>query len=531
MISHAFPRREERLQRLRGHPRWDMVVIGAGIIGAAVAREALRCGARSVLVLEQRDFAWGTSSRSSKMVHGGLRYIVSGDWRITRDSVRERQRLLAEVPGLVDPLWYLFPARKGVFPGRWAFTAVLGIYDLFARKQQHRFLSNAALAAQAPGWAPSGLRGASRYLDAVTDDARLVQRLLNEAQNSGALLMNYMRVESLLRDGARVGGVRVRDLLDAGTFEIEAAVVISATGAWADELRSVAGGEAVIRPLRGSHIVLPGWRLPVAQSITFPHPRDRRPVFIFPWEGRTLVGTTDLDHRQTLDEEPSISAPEMDYLLAGIADQFPSSGIGEDDIIATFAGVRPVIGTGMLNPSKERRDHSVWNDNGLVTVSGGKLTTFRPIAWDALAEARKQLPALREPDPRQPIFDPGITGGRPQHVGELRWRRLCGRYGADAARWMAAQPAATLQPVPGTSTLWVELCWAANEHVEHLEDLLLRRTRLGILCVQGALPLLPRIRELTARYLQWSDERWQEEQARYASLWRKCYSVPAARET
>lgn len=524
-----FVDREHLLRDIRQQQKWDVIVVGGGITGAGVAREALRCGAKTVLLLEQRDFAWGTSSRSSKMIHGGLRYVISGDFRITRDSVRERQRLLAEAPGLIEPMWYLFPARRGVFPGRWAFTAVLTIYDFFARKRQHRFVDRLALALLAPGWAPSGLRGASQYVDAVTDDSRLVQRLLNEAEAAGARVANYIRVEQLIRDGAVVRGVRARDVIGGESVEINAAVVINATGAWADELRTHMGQQKVIRPLRGSHIVLPSWRLPVSQSISFLHPEDRRPVFIFPWEGRTVVGTTDLDHDRPLDEEPVMRPEELDYLLRGVAEQFPFHRIGPEDVIASFAGVRPVIGTGALNPSKERRDHSVWNDHGLVTVTGGKLTTFRPIAWDALAAARAQLPALREPDPAQPIYEPQATGRRPEVISAWHWERLCGRYGSQAARWICALPAETLELIPGTHTLWGELCWCATEHVEHLDDLLLRRSRLGILCDRGAIPLLPRIRSLTAPYLSWNDSRWEQEERRYTELWSRCYSLPQAR--
>jgi len=521
-----FPSRDQLLRDIRQQQKWDLVVVGGGITGAGVAREALRCGAKKVLLLEQRDFAWGTSSRSSKMIHGGLRYVISGDFRITRDSVRERQRLLAEAPGLIEPMWYLFPARKGVFPGRWAFTAVLTIYDFFARRRQHRFVDKVSLALQAPGWAPSGLRGASQYIDAVTDDARLVQRLLNEAEAAGAHVVNYVRADQLIRDGATVRGVRARDAIGGECFEISSSVVINATGAWADELRTSMGQQKVIRPLRGSHIVLPSWRLPVSQSISFLHPEDGRPVFIYPWEGRTVVGTTDLDHDSPLDEEPAMRQEELDYLLRGVAEQFPFHRIGPQDVIATFAGIRPVIGTGALSPSKERRDHSVWNDHGLVTVTGGKLTTFRPIAWDALAAARAQLPVLREPDPAQPIYDPQATEPRPEGISKWHWQRLCGRYGAQAARWIGALPADTLELIPGTCTFWAELSWCATEHVEHLDDLLLRRTRLGILCERGAIPLLPRIRALTEPYLSWGGDRWAQEERRYLDLWARCYGLP-----
>ena len=509
---------------------YDILIVGGGITGAGILREAARLGLRALLV-EQKDFAWGTSSRSSKLVHGGLRYLKEGKIGLTRASVSEREHLLEEGPGLIDPLGFLLATYKSDKTGRLVFRAGLTVYDLLALQWSHRYYSPRDFQMLAPHLTAAGLKGGFRYGDAQTDDARLVLRVIAEAVADGATAVNYAAAEQLLRDeNGRVHGLILRDQLTNQTASVTARVVISATGAWADELRGQVGGAARIRPLRGSHLVFPNWRLPVAQAISFLHPIDQRPVMIFPWEGVTLVGTTDVDHARTLDKEPCISPDETAYLLAAVESQFPSLGITLGDVVAAFAGVRPVIGSGKEDPSEESRDHVVWVENGLLTVTGGKMTTFRLIALDALKEVRHLLPDLPELADNLPVLNPvdvALPGG--EQLPEDVRRRLLGRYGAAAPALVAAAQAGELDIIPGTQTLWAELRWAARaEAVSHLDDLLLRRVRLGILLPEGGAALLPRIRTICQAELGWDDGRWQSEQAAYLALVRGCYSVPAA---
>lgn len=521
----------QQLVAEQGDSQWDMVVIGGGIVGAGVLREAARLNLK-VLLLERQDFSWGTSSRSSKMVHGGLRYIASGDFRITRESVIERERLLREAAGLVNPLPYLFTSRKRQFPGRWAFTALLNIYDLFAGRRDHRFLAPDELELQAPHLQAEGLKGACQYTDATTDDSRLVLRIMDEAVQDGDVqLLNYVAVESLVQEAGRVVGVRARNLLNDESAEMRAKVVVNATGAWADKLRQQVGGEQHIRPLRGSHLVFPYHCLPVSQAVTLLHPADRRPVFIFPWEGVTVVGTTDLDHREDLDREAAITREETDYLLRLIDEQFPSLAVTESDVLSTWSGVRPVVSSGKLDPSAERRDHSVWQDQGLVSVAGGKLTTFRAIALDVLAAAADYLP-MEGLDKKldQPIFAPlqPVADRLVRLLPADQRRRLLGCYGADIVPWLLAEQAANLEAIPGTRTLWTELRWAASrEAVCHLDDLLLRRTRIGLLVRDGAMEHMDRVRELVQPLLGWDDSSWGSEVERYRGICRDFYSLPA----
>ena len=505
---------------------WDMVIIGGGITGAGILLEAARRGLRALLV-EQRDFAWGTSSRSSKLVHGGLRYLKEGKLLLTHASVRERKTLLREAAGLVEPQSFAFADYHGRKPGRWLFSLALALYDWMAGQRSRRYYPADEFLLLAPHIARTGLNGGMCYGDAKTDDARLVLRVLQEALAAGGVAVNYLAATRVLRNGDKADGVELLDALGGASYTTKARVIVNATGAWADGLRQNAGAGPKLRPLRGSHLVLPAWRLPVAQAVSLLHPRDGRPVFAFPWEGVTLVGTTDVDHGEGMKVEAAITPDEVAYLMQALEFQFPELGLGLDDIIATFAGVRPVIDSGKADPSKEARDHAVWLEQGLLTVTGGKLTTFRLIALDALAHCAPLLPRRQArayatrtfPQPEPLPANAALTAAQAQ--------RLQGRYGTDAAELLAAAGAGELATIAGSESLWAELRWAARaEAVMHLEDLLLRRTRLGLQLRQGGAELLPRIRAICQAELGWDDRRWLAEEAAYLDLWRRCYSLP-----
>jgi len=502
---------------------WDLVVIGGGISGAGVAQQAARQG-WSVLLVEQRDFAWGASSRSSKLVHGGLRYLKEGDLKTTLHSVRERNRLLREAPGLVEPQSFLFADCPGRKPGRWLMQTGLVVYDLMAGQRGHFHADLATTQALAPDLAPPNLRGALVFQDAKTDDARLVLRVLQEARLLGATTLNYVSASGLQLEGGRITGLDLQDALGGNTWAVRARCVVNATGAWADRLRAEVGAAPLLRPLRGSHLLMPFWRLPVAQSISLMHPRDGRPVFLYPWEGVTLIGTTDLDHAGSLDAEASITPVEVDYLIEVVNNQFPAARLTPADITACYAGVRPVLDDGQKDASKATRDHVVRGEAGLVTLTGGKLTTFRLMAQDALALA---APHVGKPFARSDaqLFT-ASAALNPRWSPAVR-QRLQARYGSLAAPLCAGAHDEDLECIANTQTLWIELVVAArNEAVEHLDDLLLRRTRLGILLPQGALALLARIRLLCAPHLGWSDTRWDEETARYRAIIAAHYQLP-----
>lgn len=510
---------------------WDVIVVGGGITGAGILREGSRLGLR-VLMVEQNDFASGTSSRSSKLVHGGLRYLNNFQFRMTYRSVCERDTLLAQGAGLIEPLPFLYPTYEDDTYPSWMMEIGLRMYGWMGRRwRAHETLDRRELEMMAPGLALHDLTGGFRFFDAQTDDARLVLRVIREGTATGrALALNYARVEGLLRDArGQVNGVVVRDRLTRRTYEAQARAVVNATGAWADRLREQVGASRRIRPLRGSHLLFDHSRFPVYQAISFPHPDDGRPVFVFPWEGISLLGTTDLDHRDDLDREPRISPEEVDYLLRAVQAHFPRFGLTEQDIITTFAGVRPVISKGEdVAPSKESREHALWDEHGLLTVTGGKLTTFRCIALDALRALRGRLPDMPPIRDEMEALDPlTVVDEPPPGLTPVDALRLAARYGEGILPFAASCPPAERERIGDLPVHWLELRWAArHEAVVHLDDLLLRRVRLGLLLPDGGVSLLPRIRALVQPELGWDEPRWAREVEDYMQRWRYAYSLP-----
>lgn len=350
--------------------------------------------------------------------------------------------------------------------------------------------------------------------------------MLQEAQAAGGLALNYVTAAALIREGDRVVGAQLIDTASGTAQDVRAKLVINATGAWADRLRGQLGVAPKLRPLRGSHLIFPFWRLPVAQAVSLMHPWDDRPVFIYPWEGATLVGTTDLDHPD-LEGEPAITSEEVAYLMAALAFQFPQLALTLDDVLSTYAGIRPVISTGKAEPSQEGRDHACWLEHGLLTVTGGKLTTFRIIALDALKIAASHLPRWQPNTGVHPIFRPAPALDANAGLRPGAGARLAGRYGGFAPLLVCAALPGELEPIGATDVLWAELRWAARaEGVVRLEDLLLRRTRLGLLLRHGGAALLPRIRSICQPELAWTDAQWEAEETAYREVIRRYYSLP-----
>ena len=546
--------RQQALASLSRSEPWDMLIIGGGITGAGIAREAARRGL-AVLLIEQKDFAWGTSSRSSKMVHGGLRYIASGDYKTTLLSVRERERMLSEAGGLVNEMHFVMPHYKGKFPPPWIFNTLLRVYDKLAGKRYFTYFKKDAFLRLNPHIKQNNFLGASQFSDAVTDDSRLVMRVLDEAIHDGAQAINYLKAESLLtNEQGLVIGAALKDTADsdsiasnAQTYNVHAKVVVSATGAWADTLRMQASQQTEqtfnkqIRPSRGSHLVVSQERLPLTQAYTFLHPIDKRAVFVFPWENRTVLGTTDLDHPPLGDEEVGITSEEVDYLLTATNDLFDDVNLNREDVISTWAGVRPLISEGgdgkRVSPSKEKRDHSVWLDNNLVTVSGGKLTTFRLIALDVLKKCQEVL-ALDESviqnnnlDSNQVFSNQIPTNPKFATLPKPLQQRLQGFYGRQLDSLLELAHDEDLAYVTDSNAIWAEIRFAARyEQVIHLDDLLLRRTRLGLIIPHGAMtPLISaRLKPICQEELGWDEQRWQQEAERYQQLWQRYYHLPAA---
>lgn len=380
--------------------------------------------------------------------------------------------------------------------------------------------------ARVPGVLREGLDGGYGYTDAVTDDARLVLRTIREATLHGATAVNYVRAESLVREGGRVTGAELVDQEDRRRVTVRARVVFNTTGAESDQLRQGAGGARRLHRIRGTHLVFPLDALPISQAISFRHPKNARYIYMLPWEGAALVGTTEVDERGEVGREPHATEAEVTYLLEALSTWLPGLRLRRDDILATFAGVRPVMDTGAADPYREPRDSVLWKEDGLVIVISGKLTGFQPIVQRALDSALGPVPGGEG----RPALDRSFAPGDVEALSHLKDgvnTRLLGRYGADASYLVAAARPGELEPVGDTPALWGELRWGARaEGVVHLDDLLLRRTRVGLVLRHGGLDHFSRVRDLCREELGWDTQRWSEEEERYCRLWQEAYRVP-----
>jgi len=508
--------------------QWDIIVIGGGITGAGIFNMAAQKGLK-VLLLEAKDFAFGTSSRSSKLVHGGIRYLRNRQYDVVRESVRERERLLKQSDGLVDPLAFIFPGYEDNATETKMMKLGVIVYDLMAPKWQHRSLNDEQTKNALPALNAVGLVGGVKYFDARVDDSQLVLRIIMDGIRFGGSALNYASVIEFLKSQNRdVEGVVVQD--ESGNFqpsqvELRAKVVINAAGPWTDKLREKIGRSPKLRPLRGSHLIFSREKIPINAAVTMLHPEDNRAMFAIPWENRVIIGTTDLDHTST-EDETRITRSEMDYLITATRYAFPEFKVTEEDTISTFSGLRPIINTNAPTPSKESRAHKIWEENGLVTIAGGKLTIFRVMAADVLNFCSHRLPGEPKFDHRAPCF----IHPKPAHAQQRSdpdWIMMAGRLGRDVNEFFEKADPENLHSIDPIPEFWAELTWAAkNEAVLHLDDLLLRRVRLGLLLPNGGVSKMDRVRNLVQTPLGWSDETWNKEFLRYQDIWKRNYSLP-----
>lgn len=518
--------------QLQANPQVDVLVVGGGITGVGVFREAARAGLR-VLLVEKADFASGTSSRSSKMVHGGLRYLSQYHFGLTRGSVKERERLAREAPGLVNPSLFMYSRYQGEKLKAWEMKIGLFLYDLVAGKRTRQYLSRQQTLQRAPMLQAQGLDRGYVYQDAATDDSRLVFRMVQEGIAAGGYALNRCQVSRLMSSGETVSGAVLYDQCLDQHLELSATVVVNATGVLSDDLRKQVGGSPKLRPVRGSHIVVPRQRLPLDYVVSYADPIERkRPMFAFPWEGVTVIGITDEDHHGPLDQDAAMSNSELELILLAANKAFATANLSREDIICSFSGIRPLVDDGAENSQETSRHHEVWLEQGLLTVTGGKLTTFRLTAVDALNKARPQLVAagLELPKFRSNQAIVSAVDFRQPPMSGLKnrvWQRLCGRYGNVAKAVLAAAQKGELSVIDGTETCLAEVRWAARaEMVESLSDLLLRRTRLGMLLPEGAKVLWPVVEKICADELSWNAARWKQELADYQAHYQRYYGLP-----
>jgi glycerol-3-phosphate dehydrogenase len=534
---------------------FDVVVVGGGITGAGVALDAASRG-YSVALLERADFASGTSSRSSKLVHGGLRYLQNFDLGLVREALLERQLMVKLAPHLVHPLPLVVPAFEGARPDRLVGVG-LNLYDVMAvgrdRLRGRRSLRSSARTGAAEAeesWSPARHRvisgeevvellpalaarePTSGYLfyDCQTDDARLVLTVLGEAERFGAVCANRLDVTGLLELDGRAQGVEVTDLESGSRLQVRAANVVNATGVWADQLRPQELHQEAelpsIRPSRGTHVTLRHERLPLVGGAIVPAGGGRS-IFALPWLGHTLIGTTDNDYEGPLEHVPP-SQEDVEYLLSAVNDFF-AADLGPGDLTGAFAGVRPLISTGDPKKSVDisRKAELYETSSGMITITGGKLTTWRRMAKmtvDRLVERDAREASCRTQEiPLGQAVDPAELP-RLEGVPEQAYEALAGRYGhgAHTVLKVAGERAALAQPiVEGCPDLLAEVAVAArHEQARSIGDVLLRRTRLGLLAAHElTVQAGPsrRVGETLARELGWDDARLEAELASFAA--------------
>lgn len=513
----------------------DVLVVGGGITGAGVARDAAMRGFRTALV-ERADFAAGTSGRSSRLIHGGLRYLEHGALRLVFEASRERRILLRIAPHLVWPQPFLLPVFAGGRVPAWKLAAGFALYDglaLLRNVKTHRWLSKRALLRIEPGLRPRGLQGGVRYYDAQCDDARLTLANVRAAHQAGGLVANYVTVESFDVADGRVRGVRALDVTTGARFGIRAQVVINATGPWSDGLRRDA--RALLRPTKGAHVAVLRSRIGNRSAVILLSPVDGRVMFVLPWGDLAYIGTTDTDYSGDPDDA-RVDAADVVYLLRSANAVFPDARLQPSDVVSAWAGVRP-----LLRPPDERsaaaisREHRVVEDPGLLSVLGGKLTTYRVMAADAVDRAAALLHALdgrpvppRAPTDREPLPG-GETGNLAVLVAEMENEglprataeyvvRLHGTEAPAVARLARSNPALAQPVVPGYPALRAQLVHATRRELAlTLTDLLMRRTRIFFDVPGHAVAEAPALAELIGVELDWSAARKASELAAYVA--------------
>jgi len=530
------PRRAATLARL-GSASFDLLVVGAGATGAAIARDAALRGL-SVALVDAGDYAGQTSSHSSKLIHGGLRYLQYGDLPLVFEGLRERRRLMSTAPHLCRPIEFVFPGYRGERPGLATLGAGIALYNalaLWRPPAASRHLDAHALYALAPHLRSAGLAGAEIYVDCQTDDARLVLENVLDAELAGAACANHLAVERMTRDHrGRARGAAVVDSETGAGFEIQARLVASATGPFTDGFLA---GARRLRPTLGVHLVFEAARVPHGgRALVLRTPQDNRLYFVLPAGGRTIVGTTDTDFAPSTSPEraPRIGdeirarGADVAYLLEAARHAFPSLDLGPSDVVSTFAGLRPLLAGNAHTPSETSREHEISRTaDGIVVVAGGKLTTLRRMAEetvDVVIETLRAAGVERRLSACQTRTRPLPGGGplpdvlgAPDQAPDVTARLAA--YGARAGgvlSLLTEAPALGERIDPALPYLWAEVVHAArHERARALTDVLVRRIPLFRDAADQGLAAAAEAATLAGHELGWNDARRARELADY----------------
>ena len=531
-LSSAHPaldRRSEKIQRLRTEA-FDLLVIGGGITGAGVAREAALRGWR-VALLERGDFGGGTSSKSARVIHGGLRYIALRQFDVVYEACSERHHLLETAPALVRPLAHTVAVYDKT-------TRALGVraglllYDALGRYQNpapQRALSRERLAELEPSLARDNLKTAIRYYEAVGDDARLTLATILAAERLRAVVVNHAPVEALLKTRGRVTGAVGREALTGQTFEVQARAVVNASGPWNPLVQKLdrPTAQSTMHPSKGIHVIVPRERLWVNDAVVFRATDGRREMYVLPWRHTTIIGTTDSDYQGNLDEVAA-TGDEVRHVLASTRRTFPHARLTESDVLSTYAGVRPLVEHAGLGAYKMSREHRVsLSESGLVSITGGKLTTHRRMAHDTVLAVARQLgedarpnsAAVRrsyrlplEEEPAHPTEAAGLSPGDCAH--------LQAAYGArwgEVAALAHGEPSLGERITPALPYLQAEIAYGIqHEMALTLSDVMSRRMHFIHEDANQGLDQAPRVAERMAALLGWPPAETERQLTAYA---------------
>ena len=517
---------------------FDLLVVGGGVTGAGIARDAAMRGIQTALV-DAGDFGRGTSSRSSCLVHGGLRYLEHGWLRLVFESSRERAVLLRIAPHLVHPAPFVFPVHRGSRVGRLTLEAGLWLYDalsLFRNVGRHRGLDRKAVMRLEPSLRDQDLVGGAIYYDAQCDDARLALATVRSAHRHGARAASYVAATGFEKAGGRIRGARLEDRLDGTRLTVHARIVVNATGPWTDTVRLLDEPRAkpLLRPTKGAHVAVPRRRLGHEQAFTLTSPLDGRVMFVLPWGDLSVIGTTDTDVNE-VQEEPLADASDVAYLLRSANALFPAARLTFDDVVCAWAGLRPLLDApGAASAAAVPREHRiVEGPSGLLTIAGGKLTTYRSMAAEVVDGVARRLRALdgrsvprhaptdQEPLPGGEVGDLGLLARDlvEEGVDETMAAALVRRYGTEAAavaNLAHREPSLAVPLAPGLPVLAAEVVHQARrEMAMTVDDVLVRRTPLFRSHPAQATDAAPAVAGLLGRELGWTDAERETQVAAY----------------
>lgn len=508
---------------------FDILVVGGGITGAGIARDAAMRGYK-VALIDKGDFASGTSSKSSKLVHGGIRYLELFEFGLVFEASRERRTLWNIAPDLVRPLPFLFPVYRDARWPAWMIDAGLWMYDglsLFRNFERHRMYSNRQIGHMMRGFDTSNMNGGAHYYDAQVDDARLTLESIRAAHVHGAWIANYVHVDGLLKDNGRVVGVTAHDVLDGQLLSLHARVVVNATGPWTDTLLQYDDPHSPrrMRPTKGVHVFVPREKVGGESAVTFPAKSDGRLMFVIPWANFQIIGTTDTDFEGDFDRVHA-DAADVDYIIAAVNHAFPESKIAKSDVISTFAGLRPLVLQHGKTADQTSREHEIWSTrSGLVTITGGKLTTYRSMAQELVDRVGKRLQHEFGIVPAKPCLtartlliegDGAFSSeGFPEDVVAHLQHTHGPQYGRvlEMARRDAHLAERIVEDLP---YLWAEVPYAIEQEMAlTIGDILSRRTHILNESADNGLGAAPRVATRLGEYMDWDKTRLEKELRAY----------------